>query len=68
MTNHWIDVQNCKTILVEGGNVAENQPMAFKWIRNGAKHRFGHGEAVRRRHGNRSGAECLRRLFKDLQL
>jgi len=48
--------------------VAENHPMAFKWIRNGAKHRFGHGEAVRRRHGNRSGAECLRRLFKDLQL
>ena len=41
MTNHWIDVQNCKTILVEGSNVAENHPMAFKWIRkaqeNGAK-------------------------------
>ena len=41
MTNHWIDLQNCKTILLEGSNVAENHPMAFKWIRkaqeNGAK-------------------------------
>src|SRR5271168_785467 len=41
MTNHWIYLQNCKTILVEGSNVAENHPMAFKWIRkaqeNGAK-------------------------------
>src|SRR5215471_18698809 len=41
MTNHWIDLKNCKTILVEGSNVAENHPMAFKWIRvaqeNGAK-------------------------------
>jgi formate dehydrogenase major subunit len=41
MTNHWIDLQNCKTVLVEGSNVAENHPMAFKWIRkaqeNGAK-------------------------------
>src|SRR5689334_2111415 len=41
MTNHWIDLQNSKTILVEGSNVAENHPMAFKWIRkaqeNGAK-------------------------------
>ncbi|HEX5069462.1 MAG TPA: molybdopterin-dependent oxidoreductase [Vicinamibacterales bacterium] len=41
MTNHWIDLQNCKTILVEGSNVAENHPMAFKWIRkaqeNGAR-------------------------------
>src|SRR6476620_10304737 len=41
MTNHWVDLQNCKTILVEGRNVAENHPMAFKWIRkaqeNGAK-------------------------------
>ena len=33
MTNHWIDLKNCKTILVEGSNVAENHPMAFKWIR-----------------------------------
>jgi len=41
MTNHWIDLQHCKTILVEGSNVAENHPMAFKWIRkaqeNGAR-------------------------------
>jgi formate dehydrogenase major subunit len=41
MTNHWVDLQHCKTILVEGSNVAENHPMAFKWIRkaqeNGAK-------------------------------
>jgi formate dehydrogenase major subunit len=33
MTNHWADMQHCKTILVEGSNVAENHPMAFKWIR-----------------------------------
>src|SRR6201981_1366701 len=33
MTNHWIDLQNCKTILVEDRNVTENHPMAFKWIR-----------------------------------
>src|SRR5580765_6408579 len=41
MTNHWVDLQHCKTILVEGSNVAENHPMAYKWIRkaqeNGAK-------------------------------
>ena len=41
MTNHWVDLQNCKTILVEGSNVAENHPMAYKWIRkaqeNGAR-------------------------------
>src|SRR5262249_36443146 len=33
MTNHWVDMQHAKTILVEGSNVAENHPMAFKWIR-----------------------------------
>ena len=33
MTNHWIDLRHCKTILVEGSNVAENHPMAYKWIR-----------------------------------
>jgi formate dehydrogenase major subunit len=33
MTNNWIDLQHSKTILVEGSNVAENHPMAFKWIR-----------------------------------
>src|SRR5215471_3124166 len=41
MTNHWADMQNAKCFLVEGSNVAENHPMAFKWIRkaqeNGAK-------------------------------
>jgi formate dehydrogenase major subunit len=41
MTNHWVDMQHAKTILVEGSNVAENHPMAYKWIRkaqeNGAK-------------------------------
>ena len=33
MTNHWADMQNAKCFLVEGSNVAENHPMAFKWIR-----------------------------------
>src|ERR1041385_7778634 len=38
MTNHWVDLQHCKTILVEGSNVAENHPMAFKWIRVAQEH------------------------------
>jgi formate dehydrogenase major subunit len=38
MTNHWIDLQHCKAILVEGSNVAENHPMAFKWIRKAQEH------------------------------
>src|SRR5688572_28759790 len=33
MTNHWADIQHCKSILVEGSNVAENHVMAMKWIR-----------------------------------
>src|SRR4029450_12236553 len=33
MTNHWADMQHAKTILVEGSNVAENHPMAYKGIR-----------------------------------
>ena len=41
MTNHWADMQNARCFLIEGSNVAENHPMAFKWIRkaqeNGAK-------------------------------
>ena len=41
MTNHWADLQHCKSILVEGSNVAENYVMAMKWIRkaqqNGCK-------------------------------
>jgi len=39
MTNHWIDLQHCKTILVEGSNVAENHPMAYKWIRKAQENR-----------------------------
>ena len=38
MTNHWVDMKNAKTILVEGSNVAENHPMAFKWIRVAQEH------------------------------
>src|SRR5688572_25017751 len=41
MTNHWADLQHCKSILIEGSNAAENHVMAMKWIRkaqeNGAK-------------------------------
>src|SRR5688572_8877752 len=41
MTNHWADLQFCKSILIEGSNAAENHVMAMKWIRkaqeNGAK-------------------------------
>src|SRR3954469_22010585 len=33
MTNHWDDMQHWQSILVEGSNVAENHPMAYKWIR-----------------------------------
>jgi formate dehydrogenase major subunit len=33
MTQDWVDLQHCKTILLEGSNAAENHPMAFKWIR-----------------------------------
>jgi formate dehydrogenase major subunit len=38
MTNHWIDMSHAKSILVEGSNVAENHPMAFKWIRKAQEH------------------------------
>jgi formate dehydrogenase major subunit len=38
MTNHWVDMQHARTILVEGSNVAENHPMAFKWIRVAQEH------------------------------
>jgi len=42
MTNHFIDIKNSDCIMVIGSNVAENHPMAFKWItrameENGAK-------------------------------
>jgi formate dehydrogenase major subunit len=33
MTNHWSDMQHCKSVLIEGSNVAENHVMAMKWIR-----------------------------------
>lgn len=32
MTNHWIDLANADVILVIGANVAENHPIAMKWI------------------------------------
>jgi formate dehydrogenase major subunit len=38
MTNHWVDMQHARTILVQGSNVAENHPMAFKWIRVAQEH------------------------------
>jgi formate dehydrogenase major subunit len=33
MTNHWADLKNAKVFLIGGSNVAENHPMAMKWIR-----------------------------------
>src|SRR5689334_13995466 len=38
MTNHWADLQHSKCFLVEGSNVAENHPMAMKWIRKAQEH------------------------------
>ncbi len=32
MTNHWCDIQNAKTILIEGSNAAENHPVSMKWV------------------------------------
>jgi formate dehydrogenase major subunit len=32
MTNHWIDLKNAKSFLIEGSNCAENHPMSMKWI------------------------------------
>ncbi len=32
MTNHWVDVANADVILILGANVAENHPVAMKWI------------------------------------
>jgi len=31
MTNGWVDIRNADTILVMGGNPAENHPCGFKW-------------------------------------
>jgi len=32
MTNHWIDLQHAKTILIAGNNTAECHPIAMKWV------------------------------------
>ncbi len=32
MTNHWTDLANSDCILVVGSNVAENHPVAMKWV------------------------------------
>lgn len=32
MSNHWIDIQNAKVILVGGGNPAENHPLGFRHV------------------------------------
>lgn len=32
MTNHWLDLQHAKVVLIEGSNCAENHSMAMKWI------------------------------------
>ena len=32
MTNHWVDIRNADVILIMGSNVAENHPVAFKWV------------------------------------
>jgi len=32
MTNHWIDLKNADVILVMGSNIAENHPIAMKWV------------------------------------
>ncbi len=32
MTNHWLDLQHARVILIEGSNAAENHPMSMKWV------------------------------------
>ena len=32
MTNHWIDLQHAKAILIAGNNTAECHPIAMKWV------------------------------------
>jgi formate dehydrogenase-N alpha subunit len=39
MTNGWVDIKNADTILVMGGNPAENHPCGFKWAIEAKKHR-----------------------------
>ncbi len=33
MTNHWIDMTNSDVVMICGSNVAENHPLAMRWIR-----------------------------------
>ena len=37
MTNHWIDIANSDCMMVIGSNVAENHPVAFRWINEARK-------------------------------
>ncbi len=39
MTNGWVDIRNADTILVMGGNPAENHPCGFKWALEAKKTR-----------------------------
>src|SRR5262245_47455341 len=39
MTNGWVDIRNAVTILVMGGNPAENHPCGFKWALEAKKTR-----------------------------
>ena len=32
MTNHWIDLANADVVMVMGSNVAENHPVAARWL------------------------------------
>ena len=32
MTNHYIDIRNSDCILIMGSNMAENHPIAYKWV------------------------------------
>jgi len=32
MTNHWIDLANSSCVMIIGSNVAENHPIAMKWL------------------------------------
>ena len=37
MTNHWLDLQHAKVILIEGSNAAENHSMSMKWVMKAKK-------------------------------
>ena len=32
MTNHWIDMIHADVVMIMGSNVAENHPIATKWV------------------------------------